>query len=159
MKILLISDTHGRQENLARMLEQLPQPDHVLHMGDTEGYDGEIRGLLSCPVTIVMGNNDFFSHEPRETELVLGGIRFFLTHGHRYGASFGIGRLVDEALSRRAGVVCFGHTHQPMIRREQGVLLINPGSLSYPRQSGRRPSCAWLEIAPDGELKVEIKYL
>ena len=32
----------------------------------------------------------------------------------------------------------YGHTHMPVIENEDGILVINPGSLTYPRQRGRR---------------------
>ena len=39
------------------------------------------------------------------------------------------------------------------------VLAINPGSLSYPRQHGRKPSYVLLETDKDRKMSAEIKYL
>ena len=40
----------------------------------------------------------------------------------------------------------YGHTHTPVVEEENGILVINPGSLTFPRQQGRRPSYAVMEI-------------
>ena len=41
----------------------------------------------------------------------------------------------------------------------EGLLLMNPGSLERPRQRGRRPSYLVIDIANDGALTAEIRYL
>ncbi len=61
MKILVVSDTHGRDERLEAAVE-LEQPfDYLIHCGDVEGREFFIEALADCPCTIVAGNNDFFS--------------------------------------------------------------------------------------------------
>ena len=64
-----------------------------------------------------------------------------------------------EGAARGADIVIFGHTHRPVARHEDGIYLFNPGSLSYPRQEGRRPSYLLLYTYEDGSLRYEIKYL
>ena len=53
----------------------------------------------------------------------------------------------------------YGHTHMPVIEDEDGILVINPGSLTYPRQRGRRPSYAVMQIEEGKDPQVEIRYL
>ena len=43
-------------------------------------------------------------------------------------------------------VVILGHTHVPMVRRVDGVTIINPGSCSQPRDQDRRGSYAILDV-------------
>jgi len=69
------------------------------------------------------------------------------------------GIIADEAAARGTDIVMFGHTHKPMVDQIGSVLALNPGSLSYPRQSGRRPSYIVLELSKDYAPKAEIKYL
>lgn len=45
----------------------------------------------------------------------------------------------------------FGHTHKPYLETKDGVTILNPGSLSYPRQEGRRPSYMIMDIDEAGE--------
>ena len=82
-----------------------------------------------------------------------------MTHGHMYGVSMDIAGVVDEAASRSCDIVLCGHTHKPAIHRRDGVLAVNPGSLSYPRQNGRRPSYAVLTMQQGGDCVPEIRYL
>ena len=61
MKILIVSDTHKKHENLVQVLRKLKPIDMMIHLGDAEGYEDYIAELAGCPLEIVSGNNDFFS--------------------------------------------------------------------------------------------------
>ena len=159
MKVLIVSDTHGRDENLQRAVMMETPFDMLVHCGDVEGREIFIEALVECPCCIVSGNNDFFSDLPREEEIEIDGKKVLVTRGHYYGVSMDISGVAEEAASRDCQAVFFGHTHKPVIEKIDGVLAINPGSLSYPRQHGRRPSYAVLETDSDGKMNVEIRYL
>jgi len=159
MKILLISDTHRYLKKFQTVLERIPAIDYILHMGDAEGDEDVIRELAGCPVDFVAGNNDYLSSHEREKELEIGGIRIFMTHGHYYGVSMGLNRLAEEGAARGVRVVLFGHTHRPTIEYRQNLTLVNPGSLSYPRQPGRQPSFGIMEIDSKKDLHFTINYL
>lgn len=148
MKVLIVSDTHGRHETLRKVLWKEEPVDMLIHCGDTEGGEDWIRQHTRClSVPIVKGNNDFFSNLPPELELDIEGLHVFITHGHGYGVSMGTERLIEEAMSRKADIVMYGHTHRPMISKsEAGLWLINPGSLSYPRQEGHEPTYIVMNI-------------
>ena len=118
-----------------------------------------IEALVDCPCCIVAGNNDFFSDLPREEEIELDGNKVLVTHGNYYGVSMDISGVAEEAKSRDCDAVFFGHTHKPVIEEIDGVLAINPGSLSYPRQHGRKPSYVILETDKDRKMSAKIKYL
>lgn len=139
MKILLVSDTHGREGALKEVLET-ERPDFMCHMGDVEGSEDYIRALAQCPVAMVAGNNDFFSDLNSEVFLELEGFRLMLTHGHYFYISLGTERLKEEGRAHGADIVLFGHTHRPYLEDGDGIILANPGSLVYPRQEKRRPS-------------------
>ncbi|MBU5481000.1 metallophosphoesterase family protein [Blautia sp. MSJ-19] len=159
MKVLIVSDTHGRDENLERAVMLETPFDMLAHCGDVEGREIFIEALAECPCCIVSGNNDFFSDLPREDVIEIEGKRVLVTHGHYYGVSMDISGVAEEAKARECDMVFFGHTHKPVIEEIDGILAVNPGSLSYPRQRGRKPSYAVLETAPGGEMTVEIRYL
>jgi hypothetical protein len=65
----------------------------------------------------------------------------------------------DEARSRGMDIVMFGHTHKPVIQTIDGVTLINPGSLSYPRQQDRKCSYIMMEVDDENELHYTLKKL
>ena len=159
MKILVVSDSHGRIENLRRAI-QIEHPfDLLLHCGDIEGDEGKIHLIAETPCFMVSGNNDLFTDLPRELEFQITDRRAFLTHGHHYYVYMDTERLLREALSRKASFAFFGHTHKPLAKSQKGVWLVNPGSLSYPRQEGRRPSYITMEIDYAKEPIFQIKYL
>ena len=81
MKILIVSDTHRKLENLNVVMERTQPVDLMIHLGDAEGDEDAIRELAGCPVEIVAGNNDFFSGLPREKELEIGRYRVLITQG------------------------------------------------------------------------------
>lgn len=159
MKVLVVSDTHGKDENLEKVLEKVRPIDALIHCGDVEGREDYIAALAECPVYMVAGNNDFFTDLEREIEVDMGGHRLMITHGHYYGVNMDLSMLMDEARSRKKDIVFFGHTHKPALVRHGAVTAVNPGSLSYPRQEGRKPSYAIMEIDRRGEAHFTINYL
>lgn len=149
MKILIVSDTHGYDENLIRVLEETGQPDCMIHLGDSEESQERMRALANCPVHMVSGNCDYFTRLPISKIAELDGNRIFMTHGHYYYVSVGVRDLAEEARTNGCSVAMFGHTHRPFIDESDPELtILNPGSLSFPRQEGRRPSYIVMETAP-----------
>lgn len=151
MKILIVSDTHKHNENLEKLLKRLGRIDLLIHLGDAEGSEDYIEAIAGCPVEIIAGNNDFFSRLDREKELKIGRYRILITHGHYYYASLGTEHLKTEAISRQFDIVMFGHTHRPLLETQDNITLLNPGSISFPRQEGRKPTYAIMEIDEEGE--------
>ena len=159
MKVLVVSDTHRKNDNYFTVL-QMHKPDMVIHCGDSEGSEYALTEAADCPVQIVLGNNDFFSELPRELELEVGPYKVWVTHGHNYYVSMGNENIKREAIARGADIVMYGHTHRPVVDLEDDeVIAINPGSLSYPRQEGRRPSYIIMEIDRFDEVHFTIAYL
>ncbi|MEH2945167.1 metallophosphoesterase [Lachnospiraceae bacterium KK002] len=159
MKILIVSDTHKKHKNLVRVLRKLEPIDMMIHLGDAEGFEDYIAELAGCPLEIVSGNNDFFSELEREKELQIGKYKVLITHGHYYYVAMGIEDLKKEAVGRGMDVVMFGHIHRPVLDYSRGIVTLNPGSISYPRQEGRKPSYAVMEIDDSGEAHFRIEYL
>lgn len=159
MKILIVSDTHRRNNNYLTVVEREKPLDMVIHCGDAEGSEFLIEESAGCPVHIVLGNNDFFSQLEREKELTIGEYRTWITHGHNYYVSMSNETIKEEARSRGMDIVIYGHTHKPVIDTDVDVIAINPGSLTYPRQDGKRPSYIIMKLNEDGKADFEIKYL
>ncbi|MCC8061087.1 MAG: metallophosphoesterase [Clostridiales bacterium] len=148
MKILVVSDTHRRDDNLHQVIDAWKPLDMLIHLGDVEGSEHIIGQWVNegCKLAIVRGNNDFFSSLEMEIEMSLGPHRMFLTHGHYYNVSLGVEALHREAEARGCDIVMYGHTHRPYLETIRGVTILNPGSLSYPRQEGRKPSYLMMEM-------------
>lgn len=159
MRVLIVSDTHRLHKNLDIALKEAGKIDLLLHMGDVEGGEDYIEAVVDCPVHIVAGNNDFFSQLKKEEEIQLGNHRIFMTHGHYYYVSVGMERIKEEGLSRGADIVMFGHTHRPYLDIGEKITVLNPGSLSYPRQEGHRASYMIMEIHENDSVEYELHYI
>lgn len=159
MKVLIVSDTHGRDGTLKYLLEQVKPIDMLIHCGDVEGSEDYIRTLAGCPAHIVAGNNDFFCDLPKEEEFLIGKYRVLLTHGHYYYISMGAQMIKEDAKARGFDIVMFGHTHRPYLEQDKGITVLNPGSLSYPRQEGRKPSFIIMDLDRNGEAHFTINYI
>ena len=159
MRVLIVSDTHGRHTAFETALEQAGRIDYLVHLGDTEGGEDYIEALCGCPAYILAGNNDFFSSSLREMEIDFAGKKAFMTHGHYYYVSLGPERIVEEGKARNADIVMFGHTHKPYLETFGEMTVLNPGSLSYPRQEGRRGSYIIMEIDEEGNTAFSIHYV
>ena len=159
MKILIVSDTHRNHDNLDIVLGQEKPLDLLIHLGDAEGCEDYIEAMAECPVEVVAGNNDFFSSLPYEQEIKIGKYKIFLTHGHYYYVNAGISRIHSEGITRGADIVMFGHTHRPLLERIEDMIILNPGSISYPRQEGKNPSYIVMEVDKAGEVHVSLELL
>ena len=159
MRILIISDTHRRCMALKTVLERVGKIDMLIHLGDVESQENYIEEMAGCPCHFVAGNNDYFGQLPKEKEIWLGKYKTFLTHGHLYRVSLTTVVLKEEAISRDCQIAMFGHTHRPLIERSPELTLINPGSLSYPRQENGRGSYIMMELDRFGEAHFTIGYV
>ena len=159
MKILIVSDTHRRNDNFIKIIEKMPRPDTVIHCGDVEGGEYAISQCAGWPVGMVAGNNDVFSDLPREREFMLGDYKVWLTHGHSYYVSMGNEMLKQEAVAKGVDIVMYGHTHIPDIDDVGEIICLNPGSLSEPRQIGYRHTYIVATTDDEGDLSYELKEL
>ncbi len=134
----VISDTHGLLRPEA--LKALGGVDHIIHAGDIGDREILVELEEIAPVTAVCGNMDSCggSNSLRDTEVLeLGEWTFYVLHD-----------LYELDLNPEAAgfdVVVFGHTHLPEIRREKGVLYLNPGSAG-PIRGSKPVSLALVEV-------------
>lgn len=127
MKILVFSDSHGRLGLMADAIER-ERPHRVFFLGD-HYRDGQALAdaYPDIPMELVRGNCDWDS-APDELIVEAGGVKFLLTHGHRYWVKSGTDQLVRSAREKKVNVVCFGHTHDALNMPDRGVWLFNPGT-------------------------------
>lgn len=168
MKIMIVSDSHRNKEALSYAVGQELPFNMLIHAGDLQGnidavFSPEYR---EYDVVCVQGNCDSALYPPDRLVTVSGDgwhRTIYVCHGHRYGVKdpyIGESRLLDAARQRYADIVIYGHTHIPVCREtEDGILVINPGSVSIPHQQPPEPSYAVLEIDDDGIATAEIRHL
>jgi hypothetical protein len=131
MHILIVSDSHGDTSNLKEAMLLHPEITRILHCGDGEA---DITALGAAYPSVrfdaVRGNCDLGEVFSLQRLLCIAGKRIFMTHGHAYGIKYGVDELVAQERKDRADVVLFGHTHRRLIEHQDGILLINPGSIA-----------------------------
>jgi len=153
LRILVISDTHGDYKSLASALGLLGRSvQAVVHLGDGSGdMKAAFRsGAPMPPAYGVRGNVDADGSVPLARRLEAEGRLIMLAHGHRYPLGEGVGCLARAAREAGARAFFFGHTHVPHYEERNGVVLLNPGSLSRPRGPWG-PSLAIVEAPPDSD--------
>ncbi len=158
MKILIVSDSHGRDRYLEQVIEREKPIDMLLHLGDLEGSEDYICSIAPCPVEMISGNNDYFTNIERDKIIKLGKYKVFMTHGHRFGVNFGMETITEAGRQRGADIVMFGHTHKPYLEIYPDITVLNPGSISQPRQEGRNPSYMIMDLEEDGKVHYDIRY-
>ncbi|MBQ5335453.1 MAG: metallophosphoesterase [Oscillospiraceae bacterium] len=155
MQILVISDTHGRQDLLRRAVLMHENADYIVHCGDGEQECDALLTefpALAPKLWFVRGNCDFSSRSPELMTLDLPfSHRAVITHGHRYTAGSLRENLVRLARSQDADLVLFGHIHTRVDETVRGVRLFNPGSAALPRD-GQLPSFGLVDIFESGIL-------
>ena len=115
MRILIISDTHGRTNTIR----------------DVFGDEEYIYDNVTCPIHMVAGNNDWTSDLPMQEEFMIGRYKVFITHGHRYNVHYGTDYLQELVKYDGYDIVMYGHTHVQNLERYGGAYIVNPGSLAY----------------------------
>lgn len=141
MKVMILSDSHSMSKsNLIDLLNN-QAVDYYIHCGDIfMSYD--TLGLSNF--YLVQGNNDF-GNVPKEITITLDNKKFFVTHGHLYYVDYDIEGIVAKGKEVHADIICYGHTHAPFLQTVDSILVINPGSVTYPRGAYRKPTYCILD--------------
>ncbi|ENY71942.1 phosphodiesterase YfcE [Aeromonas diversa CDC 2478-85] len=166
MKIALLADIHGCLPALEGVMAQLERlkPDHIVLLGDLlnhgprnavpQGYQpAAVATRLNEYAELMMavrGNCDSevdqmllsFPCTAPYSQMLVDGRRWFVTHGHLYRP--------DEVPMPAGSVYVSGHTHVPVLESGESKVLLNPGSITFPR--GAWPaSFGWYE---EGKIQI-----
>ncbi|MGN0183086.1 MAG: phosphodiesterase [Candidatus Ornithomonoglobus sp.] len=166
MKIMIASDIHGSEYYAKKLIEayRTSGAEKLVLLGDLL-YHGprndlprdyapkkviELLNGIADDLLCVRGNCDTevdqmvlsFPIMADYAVLYLDGRMFYLTHGHKYG--------FDSFPNIKKGdAIVQGHTHVPVLEERDGVLCVNPGSVSIPKE-GSAHRCL---IYENGEFK------
>lgn len=150
MKIMIASDIHGSGEYMKKLQDAYKNSDakRLVLLGDllyhgprnnlSDGYNPkaviEILNSMKDELICVRGNCDTevdqmvldfpimadYAVMAEEERLI------YFTHGHKYG-------VYNFPNIKKGDVIIQGHTHIPMLEERDGILCVNPGSVSLPR--------------------------
>lgn len=134
MKILVLSDSHASLSFMRRCIE-VTCPDAIIHLGDYYN-DGQTmqEEFPQIPLHQVPGNCDMhrgWIPDPEIKLIELGGVRIYMTHGHRHGVKMSLHRLTADARAANVQAVLYGHTHIAHCQQENGLWILNPGAASW----------------------------
>ncbi len=154
MKIFIISDTHGNNINVIKVLSCINKKiDAIIHLGD---YINDAKMISNCfssiPIYSIAGNCDYsylLMEEKIKQVLTLNGVRIFITHGHNYNVKEDYNNIYNAGKKENVSIILFGHTHIPVIEYKSSILLMNPGSISKPRENNI-PTYGMLDISANG---------
>lgn len=133
VKIGVLSDTHFSDLKQALpFLEALAERhfagvEIILHAGDLVNPD-ILMSFAGRTVHAVRGNMDLGARDlPARKIITVHGFRIGLIHG--WGAPDAVEeRVLREFQGEKLDCLVYGHSHQPVCYRRDGVLLLNPGS-------------------------------
>ena len=128
MKIAVFSDSHGNFNNMLRAVEDF-SPDCLVFLGD--GYREAERlqaAFPRLPFHYVKGNCDFSPLPPESEIFELGGVRFFIAHGHRYNVKISKISFLNACHFSGANIGLYGHTHRALVETAEDLTIMNPGS-------------------------------
>ena len=154
MKACVFSDSHGIVSNMIAATE-LEKPDICFFLGDGERDLPKLQEQFPhLPVYAVRGNCDFRSNLKNLIICDVEGVIIFATHGHLSNVKYedDLRTLTYQAKEAGADIALFGHTHSQYLSENDGVTLLNPGTVGY----GYYTSYAVLNIE-NGTFSAELK--
>lgn len=145
MRIVVMSDSHGRSDAINAAIRREGNFQLLVHLGDGASDVRRMQTALEGkPLLQVRGNCDFAAADlPEFIVTQEGGKTLFCTHGHRQYVKYGEQNLIEEARKVHADIALYGHTHIPVQHYEDGLYVCNPGPLMMGYY-------AVLEITPQG---------
>ena len=149
--LTVFSDSHGERQNLSRLIGDFSVSDKIVFLGDGLGDLIELFDFED-KIIKVAGNCDFISMESKQKIFTLEGVTFLAVHGDMFSVKSGYSRLIKYAKSVGARVVLCGHTHIPIVKEEDGVLIVNPGTMS---RHGSQRTFAFISVN-DGKISAKL---
>jgi putative phosphoesterase len=153
IRIGVLSDTHlpdsgDAHEFLLELIADVLAPvDLILHAGDLVAPE-LLAAFSDYPFHAVRGNMDPpISGVPVKKVINVEGFIIGLMHG--WGPPDGIEERIEEEFSSVSlDCLVYGHTHQPVCQKRDGVLYFNPGSATD-RRNMPYHSVGLLEVGQD----------
>jgi putative phosphoesterase len=181
VRIALISDTHipvARKELWPQVFEAFRGVDLIMHGGDLMVPDVIDWLEAVAPVMAVQGNGDYTGWErsiaptdPRLSEskvlaLDAGGgrrLRIGLVHDFQLPEAPPLrtmGSQMQHYFREPVNVIVRGSTHHAEVTTVKGVLIVNPGSPTFPDHANTRlGTVGFLDIDENGRVRPSILHL
>ena len=150
MRVLVVSDIHGSGYYADKLEEIIKKenPDKIIVLGDlyyhgprnplTDEYApmkvANLLNSLKDKIEVIRGNCDAevdqmiseFKVKDNIQEKI-NGKQMFFTHGHKYN--------IDNPPPEDYDIMFYGHYNICFIKKYEGKLFVNPGSISLPKEN------------------------
>ena len=123
MRILICGDSHGNVDVLDAVVKKHPDIDLYLHTGDSEASSE----LALLPFRAVLGNCDYFGDFPEHLLIPTPLGNIWVQHHPE--------TRLDPLKKAKVKFFIHGHTHVRRNEEKDGIVFINPGSISRPFDS------------------------
>ena len=131
MRILVMSDSHSTMRYM-RLAMDVVKPEAVIHLGDHYDDAAALAEEYSHIRFHMLPGNCDRNRCPADIPLIfyycIGGVKFYMTHGHLHGVKSGLTRLLADARVKNVQAVLYGDTHIADCRQEIDLWIVNPGS-------------------------------
>lgn len=148
MKYLVVSDSHGDRDIIRELIHQYRhQVDYFFHCGDSElAADDRLWDTMMG----IQGNCDY-EKMVRERSFNTGLDNIYVVHGDGLVSNGSPLNIELKAEENGANIALFGHTHVPYVSydKDKKILLVNPGSISLPRQQSGEQTYAIIDSDDD----------
>jgi uncharacterized protein len=154
IRILILSDTHmpKKSKELPEvLLNEMNGCDLIIHAGDWQSIELYHELKEYAPVEGVYGNTDNDELRTILKEKILleiKGYKIGVVHGHGKGKTTEK-RSIEAFENGEVDAIIFGHSHIPVKKIHNGVILFNPGS---PTDKRRQPNYSFGILEITGEL-------
>ena len=156
MRIIVISDSHGRRSSIDYALQSHPDARHVFFLGDNIRDVEAIADYHTDRIFhIVTGNCDGDTMYPVTELCTVGGVKIIYTHGHHHSVKYTTAPLLEAAKKAGAKIALYGHTHIAKTEYIDGIYIVNPGSISLSREGAN--SYAVIDITENGIMPIIVK--
>lgn len=130
MRYLVISDVHGYEKYLNRIVEKEEDIKNIIFLGDG------LKDILSFKqkhpeynVISVTGNCDSSTEVSAKEIITVKGHRILICHGDGYYVKMGLLPLRKACVEMNVDIGLFGHTHRQYYEYYDGIYTFNPGSV------------------------------
>ena len=128
--ITVLSDSHGFKDNIKKLKGDFYSSDYIVHLGDGEMDMRPYFSEFASKLYGVSGNCDGAYNAKSQVILQIEQVKILCVHGHNFGVKTSLIRLGEHAKKLNCNAVLYGHTHIAKISNYDGVLLLNPGTIS-----------------------------
>ena len=128
MRIVVLSDTHGKTSVIERIIEEQKTADAFFFLGDGAREMAKVAALHPDKNFYTVNGNCDRAFDNFTGAVTLGGKRIMYTHGHLYGVKHGTEKMFETAKNAGVDIALYGHTHISKIEYRNGIYLLCPGS-------------------------------